>query len=78
MANYQTNSLKYMSDYRMIMAGCEDNSLRIFSFHDNKIIKKISAGINDSLSCLEIYRNNYIVAGSQDGSLKIWDRRTFK
>ena len=33
MVNYQTNSLKYMSDYRMILVGCEDNLMRIFSYN---------------------------------------------
>lgn len=73
---FQASSLKYISDFKTIYAGCEDNSIRIFSYDENKIIKKLSA--NDSISCLDFYKNNLIVAGCQNGELKVWDRRTYK
>lgn len=42
------------------------------------MIKKLDNGINDSINCIDMYKNNLIVAGCQNGTLKIWDRRTYK
>lgn len=42
------------------------------------MIKKLDNGIVDAISCLELYKNNFIVAGCQNGAFKIWDRRTYK
>ena len=42
------------------------------------MVKRLDAGINDSISCVEFYKSNLIVAGCQNGSLKVWDRRTYR
>lgn len=42
------------------------------------MVKKLDIGINDSISCLDFYKGNMIVAGCQNGSLKIWDQRTYR
>jgi WD40 repeat protein len=42
------------------------------------MIKRLNTNINDSISCLDFYKKNFIVAGCQDGSLKVWDRRMYK
>jgi len=52
--------------------------MRIFSYDNAKIVKKIDAGINDSISCIDFYKNHLIVAGCQNGSIKVWDQRTYK
>ena len=75
---FQINSVKYSSEIRNIFAACEDKMVRIFSYDDTKIIKKLDNGVNDAINCLELYKTNFIVAGCQNGGLKIWDRRTYK
>jgi WD40 repeat protein len=42
------------------------------------MIKRLNTGIKDSISCLDLYKNNFIVAGCQDGAVKVWDKRMFK
>ena len=52
--------------------------IRIFSYDQNKMLKKLNSGINDSINCIDVYKNNFIVAGCQNGYVKVWDRRTYK
>ena len=50
----------------------------MFAYDENKMIKRLNSGINASISCIDLYKNNFIVAGCQDGGLKVWDRRMYK
>ncbi len=70
--------MKYISELKTIYTGCEDRAIRIFSYSENKLIKKLDAGINDSINCIELYKNNFIAAGCQNGTIKVWDRRTYR
>ena len=71
----------------LIITSSKDNTIRIWSMNsinENKFdsIKCISVlkGHSESVNCSDIYmkRNNYLISGCKDGSIKLWDIKQIK
>ena len=74
-ATAQANSLNIIKDKKLLLAGCEDNFVRIFDLNTGKIIKKLQS--DSSVSCVAGYEWS-IIGGDHSGSLLTWDARVFK
>jgi WD40 repeat protein len=62
-----------------MVAGTEDCKIRFFDLKSNQLIKTV-VGHADAISCLTptLATNPHIlVSGEHDGSVRIWDIRTF-
>ena len=63
-----------------MVAGTEDCKIRFFDLKSNQLIKTV-VGHADAISCLTptLATNPHIlVSGEHDGSVRIWDIRTFQ
>ena len=58
-----------------MLAGCEDNSVRIFELNSGKVIKKLET--EASVGCVLGWEDT-IVVGDHNGGLSNWDSRMFR
>ena len=56
--------------------GMANASLK-WNSHITGILNQIE-GHDDAVSCLTTLDNNYFISGSHNGSIRVWDLRTFK
>ena len=64
----------------MMVAGTEDCKIKFFDLKSNQLIKSV-VGHADSISCLAPMITNHpniMVSAGHDGSVRIWDIRTFQ
>ena len=64
----------------MMVAGTEDCKIKFFDLKSNQLIKSV-VGHADSISCLApmiANHPNIMVSAGHDGSVRIWDIRTFQ
>ena len=67
---------------KLIIAGTEDNLIRLFDLNSHKLVKTIVAH-TDAVTSLLIPQNSTstsqaFLSGSHDGSVRAWDLRTFQ
>lgn len=76
----QINKIETNSVHNLMVAGTEDCKIRFFDLKSNQLIKTV-VGHADAISCLTpmMATNPHIlVSGGHDGSVRIWDIRTFQ
>ncbi len=69
----EVSSIWIDKEYSILYAGCGDNNVYVASLEDGKIIRKL-AGHQDYLHSVHGIGSK-IVTASEDGSVKIWDKR---
>ncbi|XP_059649111.1 LEC14B protein-like isoform X2 [Cornus florida] len=71
-------SVKFSTDGREIVAGCNDNSICVYDLKANKITLRIPAHASDvNAVCFADESGHLIFSGSDDNLCKVWDRRCF-
>jgi WD40 repeat protein len=76
----QINKIETNSVYNMMVAGTEDCKIKFFDLKSNQLIKSV-VGHADSISCLSpmvANHPNIMISAGHDGSVRIWDIRTFQ
>jgi striatin 1/3/4 len=64
---------------KLIIAGTEDNLIRLFDLNSHKQVKTIVAH-TDSITSLLINKKSsqqMFISGGHDGAVRAWDLRTF-
>ncbi|XP_044754172.1 THO complex subunit 6 homolog [Coccinella septempunctata] len=70
------NSLYFLHERDLLLAGCGDNNIYAFQIETRKPVKTLS-GHSDYVHCL-CGLGNDLISGSEDGSVCIWDIRENK
>jgi striatin 1/3/4 len=65
----------------VLAAGHENGHLNLFDYNANKVVKTFTDAHTDSISSITFCSSNgglNLITGSHDGSVKVWDLRTYK
>ncbi|CAD6236848.1 GSCOCG00008262001-RA-CDS [Cotesia congregata] len=70
------NYIVYSNDKHYLYAGCGDKKIYVINLDNGKIVKTLE-GHENFIHCLALM-NNQLASGSEDGSVRLWDLRTYE
>ena len=75
----QINKLAAHPSMNLISTAHENGTLNFFDFTANKVVKNIGDAHSDGISSV-VFSNSglHMITGCHNGSLKVWDVRTYK
>lgn len=67
--------VKYTSDGLVYLAGCQDSTIRLVDRADGSVLNKFQGHMSQDYrsSCIFSNDDEYVWAGSEDGSIYVWD-----
>jgi WD40 repeat protein/MinD-like ATPase involved in chromosome partitioning or flagellar assembly len=75
--NTQSQSVAFSFDGKILAAGCDDNTIKLWDFNTNKISKLPSLkGHHDYVRSVAFNKEGIMASGSYDNTIKLWDLKT--
>ncbi len=66
------NSIQVIEDANKLISACDKNKIKIWDLQSGECLKTLN-GHSDYVLSVLIYKNNKLISGSEDKTLKIWD-----
>jgi COMPASS component SWD3 len=78
-SSFPVSCVKFTPNSRYLLATTLDNTIRLWDYMNNKVVKTYSGAVLEKYSCsLGFVRGEFVVSGDEKGSLIVWDLQTKK